>query len=185
MYRGWYKGRREWGSARVPWEFCLAEWNAQFLGDRDLHMIDVATVPNRLEDAVGKAESQKVLNRFFAKVVVHAVGLRFLQNLADGTVERDGGREVVPEGLFNDHAPPRVGIFPGEIGRTQMLDNDREKLRTDGQVEKAIPRCTFILLHLVEGRFQLSVEAGVAEIARDVLHAVDDPSPNLLVHRAP
>ncbi|MBI4660195.1 MAG: hypothetical protein HY735_15250 [Verrucomicrobia bacterium] len=34
MYRGWYKGQREFGSARVPWEFCLAEWNAQFLGDR-------------------------------------------------------------------------------------------------------------------------------------------------------
>ena len=34
MYRGWYKGQRELGSAQVPWEFCLAEWNAQFLGDR-------------------------------------------------------------------------------------------------------------------------------------------------------
>jgi len=34
MYRGWYKGKREWGSALVPWEFCLAEWNAQFFGDR-------------------------------------------------------------------------------------------------------------------------------------------------------
>ena len=34
MYRGWYKGQREFGSANVPWEFCLAEWNAQFLGDR-------------------------------------------------------------------------------------------------------------------------------------------------------
>ena len=34
MYRGWYKGEREFGSAKVPWEFCLAEWNAQFLGDR-------------------------------------------------------------------------------------------------------------------------------------------------------
>ena len=33
MYRGWYKGQREWGSALVPWEYCLAEWNAQFLGD--------------------------------------------------------------------------------------------------------------------------------------------------------
>ena len=33
MYRGWYKGEREFGSARVPWEFCLAEWNAQFFGD--------------------------------------------------------------------------------------------------------------------------------------------------------
>jgi hypothetical protein len=34
MYRGWYKGQRNFGSAQVPWEFCLAEWNAQFLGDR-------------------------------------------------------------------------------------------------------------------------------------------------------
>ena len=34
MYRGWYKGKREFGSAAVPWEFCLAEWNAQFFGDR-------------------------------------------------------------------------------------------------------------------------------------------------------
>lgn len=34
MYRGWYQGKREFGSARVPWEFCLAEWNSQFFGDR-------------------------------------------------------------------------------------------------------------------------------------------------------
>ena len=32
MYRGWYKGKREFGSAAVPWEFCIAEWNAEFLG---------------------------------------------------------------------------------------------------------------------------------------------------------
>ena len=29
MYRGWYQGQREWGGAVVPWEFCLAEWNAK------------------------------------------------------------------------------------------------------------------------------------------------------------
>ena len=34
MYRGWYQGKREFGSAAVPWEFCVAEWNAQFFGDR-------------------------------------------------------------------------------------------------------------------------------------------------------
>ncbi|MFM1943147.1 MAG: hypothetical protein RI897_2129 [Verrucomicrobiota bacterium] len=33
LYRGWYRGQREFGSAQVPWEFCLAEWNAQFIGD--------------------------------------------------------------------------------------------------------------------------------------------------------
>ena len=34
MYRGWYKGVRTFGNAQVPWEFCIAEWSAQFLGDR-------------------------------------------------------------------------------------------------------------------------------------------------------
>jgi hypothetical protein len=33
MYRGWFRGSRSFGSATVPWDYCLAEWNAQFLGD--------------------------------------------------------------------------------------------------------------------------------------------------------
>ena len=40
MYRGWYKGKREFGSAAVPWEFCMAEWNAQFLGDQAFQISD-------------------------------------------------------------------------------------------------------------------------------------------------
>lgn len=34
MYRGWYQGGRTFGSAVVPWDYCLAEWNSQFLGDQ-------------------------------------------------------------------------------------------------------------------------------------------------------
>ena len=41
MYRGWYKGKREFGSAVVPWEFCLAEWNAQFFGDPAFQISDM------------------------------------------------------------------------------------------------------------------------------------------------
>ena len=40
MYRGWYNGHREFGSAAVPWEYCLAEWNAQFLGDAAYQISD-------------------------------------------------------------------------------------------------------------------------------------------------
>jgi hypothetical protein len=40
MYRGWYNGQREFGSAAVPWEYCLAEWNAQFLGDPAYNISD-------------------------------------------------------------------------------------------------------------------------------------------------
>ncbi|MBE0545087.1 MAG: hypothetical protein IH623_27420 [Verrucomicrobia bacterium] len=41
MYRGWYQGKREFGSAVVPWEFCLAEWNAQFFGDRAFNISEM------------------------------------------------------------------------------------------------------------------------------------------------
>jgi hypothetical protein len=42
MYRGWYQGERSFGSRALPWEFCVGEWNAQFLGDRafDLSEMD-------------------------------------------------------------------------------------------------------------------------------------------------
>ncbi len=40
MYRGHYKGKTVWGSAQVPWEYCNAEWNSQFLGDRAFNILD-------------------------------------------------------------------------------------------------------------------------------------------------
>ncbi|HVS36987.1 MAG TPA: glycoside hydrolase family 2 TIM barrel-domain containing protein, partial [Gemmataceae bacterium] len=50
-YRGWYKGQREWGSAQVPWEYCFAEWNSQFLGDRAFRLSDAETKDLRWEAA--------------------------------------------------------------------------------------------------------------------------------------
>jgi beta-galactosidase len=49
MYRGWYQGKREFGSAAVPWEFCVAEWNAQFFGDRAYQISDEEKVNLRWE----------------------------------------------------------------------------------------------------------------------------------------
>ena len=50
MYRGWYQGKREFGSAAVPWEFCLAEWDAQFLGDRAFAISDAEKANLRWEN---------------------------------------------------------------------------------------------------------------------------------------
>ena len=49
MYRGWYKGERTFGSAVVPWEFCQAEWSAQFLGDRAYRIIEAEKTNLRWE----------------------------------------------------------------------------------------------------------------------------------------
>jgi len=55
MYRGWYKGKREFGSARVPWEFCLAEWNAQFLGDAAFRISEMEKANLRWEAKLVRA----------------------------------------------------------------------------------------------------------------------------------
>ncbi|MGQ9730081.1 MAG: carbohydrate binding domain-containing protein [Candidatus Zipacnadales bacterium] len=55
MYRGWYKGTRSFGSAVVPWEFCLAEWNAQFLGDPAFRITDMEKENLRWEAAQFRA----------------------------------------------------------------------------------------------------------------------------------
>jgi hypothetical protein len=49
MYRGWYKGKREFGSAVVPWDFEVAEWDAQFLGDRAYRITDAEKANLRWE----------------------------------------------------------------------------------------------------------------------------------------
>ncbi|MGD0089058.1 MAG: glycoside hydrolase family 2 TIM barrel-domain containing protein [Planctomycetota bacterium] len=42
MYRGFYKGKLPWqGSGMVPYEFCLAEWDAQWLGDSAFKLGDM------------------------------------------------------------------------------------------------------------------------------------------------
>ncbi len=41
MYRGWYQGRREYGTVAVPWDLCIAEWDAEFLGDQAYKITDI------------------------------------------------------------------------------------------------------------------------------------------------
>jgi beta-galactosidase/beta-glucuronidase len=48
-YRGWYKDGRLFASARVPWEFCFAEWNSQFLGDRAFKITEMEKANLRWE----------------------------------------------------------------------------------------------------------------------------------------
>jgi hypothetical protein len=62
MYRGWYQGVRSFGSAKVPWEFCLAEWNAQFVGDRAYRISEREKANLRWE--AGQFRAGKLWNRW-------------------------------------------------------------------------------------------------------------------------
>jgi hypothetical protein len=49
MYRGWYKNKRSYGTDAVPWELCVAEWNAQFLGDTAYALSEIEKQKLRFE----------------------------------------------------------------------------------------------------------------------------------------
>ena len=74
-------------------------FEADGFGHRDLHMVDMGGVPERLVERVGKAQRHQVLHRLLAEIVVDAEDLLFLEDLADRVVEfesprRDRGRSA-------------------------------------------------------------------------------------------
>ena len=84
--------------------------HADGFGHGDLDMIDVAAVPDRLEDAVGEAKDQDVLDGLLAEVMVDAVDLLFVQDLPDLLVQVARRIIIVAEWFFDDDAPPAAGL---------------------------------------------------------------------------
>jgi len=61
--------------------FELGEIALRVFEHRNLHMVDVVAVPERLEDGIGEAKDHDVLHGLFAQVVVEAVDLPLLENV--------------------------------------------------------------------------------------------------------
>ncbi len=123
-----------------------AQFDSQLFGDGDLHVIDVAPIPDRLEDAVGEAKRENILHRFLAEIMVDAIDLLFIDNLADGVVQSDRRRQVVPKRLFDHHAPPLVAFLLGEAGGAKLLDYHREELGAGGKIEENIALSSLLLV---------------------------------------
>ena len=100
-------------------------------------MVDVAAVPNGLEYPVGKTEDQDVLHRLFAKVVIDAIDLLFVEDGVDRLVQRLGTLQVVAEGLLDYDPFPALGR-PGNAGGSEPVDDDRKELGGGRQVEDAV-----------------------------------------------
>ena len=88
--------------------------DAERLRGGDLHEVDVAAVPHRLEDAVGEAQDQQVLHGLLGEVVVDAVDLPLVEHLPDDVVEL--GRAVArsrPNGFsMTTRVQPRASSGP-------------------------------------------------------------------------
>ena len=113
--------------------------DADVLGHRDLHGVDVVGVPDRLEQRVGEPQRQQVLDRLLAEVVVDAEDVLRGEDRVDERVELLRRLEVVAERLLDDDPAPATGSgVVGHPGALHLLEHDRERRRRDGQVERGV-----------------------------------------------
>ena len=84
----------------------------ELLGHGDLDLVDVPAVPDGLEDGVGEAQGEDVLDRLLPQVVVDPVDLVLVEGLVALVVEGLGALQVPAEGLL-DHQPGEPAVRPG------------------------------------------------------------------------
>ena len=98
--------------------------HAAALCHRDLDMVDVFAVPKRLKNAIAKAKSKDVLDRFFAEVMVHPVDLVFLKDRMQFVIQDPRRFEIAPKRLFN-HDPPPAFLAGFELGLAEVFHDGR------------------------------------------------------------
>ena len=159
-----------------------APLDADILRHRDLNVIDVASIPDRLEDAVRKAEDHDVLHGLLAEVVVDPVDLRLREDGVQLAIQGLGTREIVPERLLDDHAFPALGLLD-QAGGSQVAGDHREELRERRHVEDPVARGATFLVELGEPCAQPVVASLVVESHRHVVEALGERVPDGIVDR--
>ncbi len=110
-----------------------APLEAERFRHRDLHMIDMGSVPDRLEQSVGKAQRHQVLHRLLAEIVVDAEDLALGEHLADGIVDGPRAGSVLADRLFDDDA----AALARQAMAAKPLGQRREEVGADGEIEGA------------------------------------------------
>src|SRR5579875_2788336 len=106
-------------------------------GHRHLHVIHVAAVPDRLEDAVGEAEHHDVLHRLFAQVVIDEENLILADYFQDLAAEIARRFKIVSKRLLDNDTPPvAVGLEKAFAGQT--LHYRKKKLRRGCEIKQII-----------------------------------------------
>jgi hypothetical protein len=103
----------------------LAALDADRLGDADLDMVDVTAVPQRLEQRVGEAQREQILDRLLAEIMVDPERALLGEMSGDRVIDLAARGEVRTERFLERQADGRAG----EAGRGKSLDCRFEQCR--------------------------------------------------------
>jgi hypothetical protein len=114
--------------------------HAEALGHGDLDVVHERSVPHGLEQDVGEAQHEDVLDRFLAEVMVDAVGLFLVEHAPQLARQGLGRGAVAPERFLDDQARPAAAPFPFlvEVGLAEALDHLFVERRRQREVHQSV-----------------------------------------------
>ena len=159
-------------------------FHADRFGHRDLNVLDVLPIKQRLEDGVAEAKGQEVLYGVLPEVMVDTVNLIRTQKSQDVPVQLHGALQVETERLFDHHASPRlIGLAIDHSCAGQAFNNAAEILGIGRQVRQPVagqPRSRLQRLQS-PGKALHAVAAGEVDLL--VEHVVEQAVPVVVLRR--
>src|SRR5438445_8526453 len=127
-------------------------------------MVDVAAVPDGLENSISKAESQNILDGLLTQVVIDSIDLLLFGEFQQLLVQRFRRLQIAPEWFFDDNPAPVMILFPHQSSFRQILYDGTKVVWRSRQVEEIVAVCGVIFVHLLQYFLQLRVDILVVEI---------------------
>src|SRR5438309_11905441 len=128
------------------------------LVERDLHLVDVLPVPDRLEDPVREPHDEDVLDRLFAEVVIDTEDLILAEDRVQDLGELARGLAVTTERLL-DHHPG-----PARVAPEAVLADGSHDARVRGRRCREIEEAVRVRAELVVEASERLAEPGVASL---------------------
>ena len=161
-----------------------ALFDADGFTDGNLHVIDIAPVPDRFKDSIGKAEGQNILDCFLAQIMIDTVNLLFVHFLQQLLVQGPRRIQIATKRLFDNHATPLMIFLFHQASRGQFLHNGAEKIRRSSEVVEIISVSGVIGIHCLQHLLQLVISALVCKFARYIEHMPLKPLLQIGIDRA-
>src|SRR5713101_1211968 len=137
------------------------------LGDRNLHVIDKARSPDRLEDRVGEPEHHQVLDGFLAEVMIDSKNLTLVEMPRHLAVDLRRAREVVADWFFDHDAGegPSGLMRMNQSGLGQFFRTGVDKRGRYREIINAISLGAILAVELLEPFAQIDVVGVFGESA--------------------
>src|SRR5499426_443149 len=137
---------------------------------RDLDVVHIVAVPDRLEHRIAEAKENDVLHSLFSEVMIYAIDLILVEDVSDQVVQRARGFQVASERFFDHDARPPF-FFGGELYYAESMDDKRRDRWRRGEIVQAVLARALFQSHLFETPGDQAVSLDLVEIAPQIMQA--------------